>query len=340
MVFSSHSKTQGRSFFDFFPTPKFLEMPAPGLSLHDDGIRMIEFRREKNETLLHRHGELFFKSPRIRAGEIVDREGLISDLKAFRETFDITHVRASLPDEKAYIFSTTVPFVPGEDLRGTVESMIEENVPLSVMESIFDYTIVSQEKKDDSWFAHISVSVLSESVVLDYLQMFKSAGFSPLHFDIESQAIVKAVVPQDHNEVVLIANITETKVGFYIADRGATTFASTTPLSSWEIPSGSTRSLAEEEIIEGIKKIILYWQTQADRKGESVRPFSSCILVGDSALKVSIVDAISSQYHLKTEVGNVWRNAFSFEKHIPEISKDDSLRFAVASGLAITHRTQ
>jgi len=37
----------------------------------------------------------------------------------------------------------------------------------------------------------------------------------------------------------------------------------------------------------------------------------------------------------KVEVGNVWRNTFSFEEYIPPILFDESLDYAAAVGLAL-----
>lgn len=342
------------SFFDFFPTPRFLEMPAPGLSLSDRGLHLIEFAHNKNVSSIAKSDTAIFQNKIIESGNIINTEELTRVLGEFGKKNDLHYVRASLPEERAYLFTTTIPNVSKEEIRTTIEFVIEENVPLMLSETVFDYAVMGPEEHDGRPGLKVSVSALPENVVSEYLDVFRKAGLEPLHFEIESQAITKAVTPRDDKSVSIIINLNKNKAGLYISDCGAVSFTSTIAISD-PISNSFTPNLANNNqdkkdlvtnspsasvraIVDEIRKIFLYWQTQFDKKNKTARPIERIILVGEMAENKGLSEFFSSQFDIPLEVANVWRNAFSLHDYIPEISKKDSMSFAAAIGLALPHR--
>ncbi len=333
-----------RSFFDFFPTPKFLEMPAPGLSLSDNGIRFIELSRHKREFSLKRYDFVPFSTPLIVSGVIQDAEKLTKELGAFREKHDLHYIRTSLPEERAYLFSTEISPMQSEHLKTAIEFSIEENVPLSVAEAVFDYTKIPKKTKNEVGGTRVSVSVFPTSVVTEYLNVFRGAGFEPMHFEVESQAIAKAVVKRGENRTSVILHVGFEKIGIYICEGQAVVFTSTISITPFafeknsEENSGSEKeSRAMKEIVDALKKIFLYWQTQAERTGDKEKLFEKVILVGKEASRIGLSQAISQGVNMPVEYGNVWQNAFSLDSYIPDIPKEESIKYATAVGLALTH---
>jgi Tfp pilus assembly PilM family ATPase len=335
-----------RSFFDFFPAPKFLEMPAPGLALSDDGVRLVEFSHEPKGLVLKRIVAKTFPEKYLDAGNIVNREDIIRELGAFRKEHNLKYIRASLPEERAYLFSTEISASQSEDVRTGVEFIIEENVPLTLAESVFDYRILPNADQS-SGRIKVSVSVLAESVVSEYLSIFRSAGLIPLHLEIESQAIAKAIIPKEEKIVSIIANVDCHKIGFYICDGAAVSFTSTIVTSDEgddtitknknegkACPPLSPRAL--QTIGDEIKKILLYWQTQADHRNEKARPIEKITIVGEGAGQEGLSDFLAKASGISVEEGNVWQNAFSLTNYIPEVPKNESLGYATAIGLALS----
>jgi Tfp pilus assembly PilM family ATPase len=331
-----------KSFFDFFPTPKFMDMPAPGLSLNDSGLRYIEFTPTSHGLSVSHYGKAVLPSGIIEAGIIKDGESLVHVLQNFRKSFNLKYIRTSLPEERAYLFNTKLPKVSEKELRTAVEFTIEENVPLSVSEVVFDY-VVLPKKVGIVDEIEVSVSVVPESVVIEYLEIFQKAGFIPLHFDVESQAITKSLISKNDHGVSLIVNWDLSKVSLYISSFNSVHFTSTTPTSYRNnktklIGATDKEWLMSPDIIslkEEIKKVLLYWQTQADKTGEKVNPIEKIVLCGEGSGKKELMEELSRAFNIKAELGNVWANAFSFDDYIPEISVEDSLAYAGAVGLAI-----
>lgn len=95
-----------------------------------------------------------------------------------------------------------------------------------------------------------------------------------------------------------------------------------------------------KEINEELQKIFIYWQTQADKKGEKFQPIEKIIFVGEEANRPGLLEFFSEKSRIPVELGQVWQNAFSLDGYIPEIPKDESLKYAVAIGLALTERSK
>ncbi len=332
-----------KSFFDFFPTPTFMDMPAPGLSLNDSGLRYIEFIPEAHGLSVGHYGKANLPNGIIESGVIKDDQSLIHALENFRKSFGLRYIRTSLPEERAYLFHTKISNVPEKELHTAVEFTIEENVPLSVSEVVFDYVVLPRREGGDPSEVEVSVTVVPEQVVLEYLEVFRKAGFIPLHFDVESQAVTKSLISRHDHDVSLIVNWDLSKVGLYIVSYNSVHFTSTMPLSSH---GGATSNLSEAQsdfllsadvvsLKDEIRKVMLYWQTQSDKTGKRVIPIGKIVLCGEGLGKKELASELSRTFSLPAQLGNVWTNAFSLNDYIPEISADESLAYAGAVGLAL-----
>jgi len=353
-----------RSFFDFFPAPRFLEMPAPGLSLTDAGVRLIEFKQEGSNLVLKQHGEVIFPKDIIVSGMIKDASALVKILEDFRKKHNVEYIRTTLPEERAYLFRTKVQNLPGRDIRTSVEFTIEENVPVSVSETIFDYTVLSETKDEDgSEMLDVSVSVIQQDVVNEYLEVFQRAGFTPLHFEVESQAVTKAIVPRNDKRTLLIVNIGRSRAGLYVVSDETVSFSSTVPISlpqnnqNRDLTVGGLEYTAldkegkkiETNLSQGyagfdtaiaeIKKIFLFWKSQTDKTGRPIQQIETILICGDEGHRSGLAEYIEGEVKKPAHIGDVWINVFSFHDYVPGIPLEESLGYAGAIGLALSHNT-
>lgn len=322
--------TKTKTFFDFFPPPRFLEIPSPGLSIDESGVRLIEFKKDQKKGLiLGQFGKAEFAPGAIVSGNIKDAQKIIKTLEDFRKKYGLDYIRTMVPDERGYLFRVKIPEVPGQDLKIAVESSIEENVPLSTAETVFDFNILNEVKTEADKQLEISVSAVSKEVVNEYLEIFRVAGFSPLHFETESQAVAKAVVPRADLKTHLIINIGAQKVGLYIVFLREVAFSSVIPVKLI-----STVGPEAPQVIDEIEKIVLYWQNVAEKEGRGGE-IDEILLCGRSAIKSGVLEFFTKKLKKPVKIANVWVNAFSLNDYIPEISSEDSLDYAAAIGLAL-----
>lgn len=341
----NHEKTH---FFDVFPTPRFLEMSAPGVAIEDTALRYIEFSRKKDGLVLEDYDLVSIPEGVVVSGEILKKDVLIGLLSEFKKKHNLNYIRCVIPEEKGYIFRTRIPKESSSDMNTAVEFVIEENVPVSVREAVFDYSVVENDEDEDSGF-DVSVTVVPENVVSSYMDIFGSAGMTPIHFEMESQAILKASVSRDDNRPHLLVHFFDNKICVAIASDGVINFSSSVALASEEIKNSDQKISKEqpnslnrftdsvfEEFKTETNKIISYWNSQFEKMDKKPTTISSLIVSGHSADNADLLNKLGA-LNLEVSVSNVWVNAFSFESFVPPISKSDSLEYAVAVGLALPH---
>jgi Tfp pilus assembly PilM family ATPase len=330
-----------KGFLDFFPTPKFLDIPFVGLSISGSAIHFIEFVKKHGQVTLGNYGEKKLSSGAIVEGYIKNPQEIIKALKDLRPVFGSRFVKATLPEERSYLFKTKIPKVAENEIRSSIEFTIEENVPITLAEAVFDYTLLSAEDPAEDKL-NVMVSVLPSQIVLSYINVLEGAGLVPLSLEIESQAIARALVHSEDKRTHLIVHFEKNKTGLYIVCNGVVEFSST--LSSGENPSQNDKQINVRESVDAIalrdeiKKISLYWETnhghQDNKKIERV------IVCGEIEDRKETIEYVRSSLKASIELANVWSNIFSFDSYIPKLPHKDSFAFAPAVGLALISNSQ
>lgn len=171
------------------------------------------------------------------------------------------------------------------------------------------------------------MSALPISVVESYLGIVGDAGLHPLSMEIESQAVVRALLRSENEETVLIVHFSLEKVGLYIASDRVARFTST--VNTRGDFSNNVDFLSQE-----IKRLYAYWHSLKDNEDKEERKISQVIICGEN-FSEEIIPFLSSHNQTKVVLGNVWTNAFDVNVSIPELSYADSLKYAAAVGLAL-----
>jgi len=141
-------KTIGGWFSDAFPPPEFLNLKITGVDISDRSVKVLSLKKTQEGSIPDFFEQGRISSSTIHQGGIEDPESLIMVLRTLRKKYDMNFIRASLPEEKAYLFQTIIPNSPDKDqIFNSIEFQLEEHVPISSGESIFDYDIVEEHQK-------------------------------------------------------------------------------------------------------------------------------------------------------------------------------------------------
>lgn len=350
-------------FFDYFPTPKFLEMHSVGLSFSERAIRVVEIVKKNHRYELGRFGERLIPAGMIEGGYVHDKKEVSKILTSLKDELHLEFVRIVLPDEKAYLFKTEVPKISENDLRQAVEFRLEENVPLKASEAVFDFSLIPGNPSRDH--NDVSVTVLPSKVVHTYLEIANLAGLKPTLCSIETDALCRAVVPEGDLDVFMIVNISENKTGLSIVNRGVAQVNITIPVGSDAITSavGKHYSVSPEEakkikerygfsknhqnielflaitntisaIKDEVNKMDEYWQSHRNPKNSDERKIRQVILCGKDANLSGLDEYLASALKTEVKVASVWQNIFSLENYIPKLSFLDALDYASAIGIS------
>lgn len=363
---SSSAPIKHSLFRQFFPPPKFLEMPAVGLDISDAAVSAIELVRRKHSLAVERFGRRPLPRGSISGGYVHDRDAVVEELRKLKDALKLDFVNASLSEESAYLFKTKIPRVSQKEIRGVLEFKLEENVPIAANDTIFDYSLIAQAGHTGTDHLDVGVTALPKKVVEVYTELLDAAGFVPLSFEIEAQAISRAVIPKGDRDTYLIVNVGESKTGLFIVSDEVVRFTSTVGVGGAHITeaianylSVSTSEavrikhehsafkekqnahlfLALTKVISALKdemsKLFVYWSTHKDPADELGKKITRIVLCGRDAGITGLADYLSLSFESPLEVGNVWRNVLSFEDYIPPFNFDESLDYAAAIGLAL-----
>ena len=250
---------------------------------------------------------------------------MLKILQNLKKELNLHYVKISLPEEKAYIFTTKIPIVKKEEVPIAVESKIEENVPVSPKELIFDYQFSPHLGQDH---LDIVVAALPIKIVEMYVELAVSSGLTLLSLEIESQAVARAVLAEGNTETTLIIHFGQAKVGFYVVNQGIVRFTSTVQLAKDQ--SGKSQSFLSAEI----KKLYVYWHTLKENAGKPEKKINQIIICGEN-LENNIVPYLSAENSSPVSLANAWANVFDINSILPDIPFSDSLGYVTAIGLAL-----
>lgn len=351
-----------RIFFRFFPVPNFFESPSFGLDISDESLKFVQLTNASTHINLGTYGERDIPAGIIASGKIKDPKKMEEVLTKLRKEVGIKSVRVSLPEEQVYLFRFELPKTGLVNIRESIELSLEEHIPISAVDSIFDYEILAQDEQK----IELQVAAIPKNVVEDYLSIFRNSSITVQSFELEAQAISRAVVRKGDMDTYMIVDFGQTRTGIFIVSKGSVTFTSTldvggitlnnmiaknfkiTPEEARHMKEqyGLQRNIANKEIFsvllnsvsilrDEIVKHFMYWHTHKDNDGNTNPPIHKIILCGGDANLIGLADYLSVSMKSPVELANVWTNIINTKEYIPLINFKEGLSYATALGLAL-----
>ncbi len=350
----------------YFPTPAFLAMNSCALDISDLSIKYGELLATPLGLSLGRFGQEKIPPGVITSGKIEKEAELIQILKDLSKREHFHFVRISLPEEQMYLFTLSLPKMKKEEIRDTIMLQLEEHIPIQAIDTTFDYDIVSE----DSQTLFIKVLAISTSMIESYLSIFRASGLVPLSFELEAQAIARAVIPRGDPSPVMIVDFGENRTGASIAHNGRVFFTTTLDIGgsnltnmiakNFSIPfekaeemkrSHGLRNTSNTEdifpaILNGLSvlrdelnKQSLYWRTHDD-DGKKHDEISRIILCGGDANLSGLAEYLEASMMIKVENANAWVNISNMKISVPDMSFEESFGYATILGLCLADYIQ
>ncbi|MDO8659130.1 MAG: pilus assembly protein PilM [Candidatus Parcubacteria bacterium] len=352
----------GNAFNRFFPVPKFLLTPSFGLDISDESLKFIELIHTRHGIRVGRHGERSIPQGIVEAGKIKDPKKMEAILFALRKEEGLESVRVSLLEEQVYLFKLHLDKKGLVSIRESIELALEEYVPISAGEAVFDYEVL----KEDEQGIELQVATIPKNVIESYLSIFKNSKISVQSFELEPQAIYRAVVQKGDMDTYMIVDFGERRTGIFIVSRGVVMFTSTLDVGGVMLNDmiaknfnvnyqeaeemkrkfGLQRNTQNREIFsvllnsvsilrDELVKHFIYWHTHKDEEGKNNPSIKKIILCGGDSNLIGLADYLSVSMKTKVEIANVWVNILNTKEYVPDITFKRALSFAAALGLAL-----
>jgi len=354
-----------------------LKPEAFGLDISDLSLKIAKLEKKGNFFRLVSFGEVEVPPGIIEQGEIKNEERLVEILKKGKKLvkgkeLKTKYVVVSLPEEKAFLQVIQMPKMSREELREAIRIEAEDYIPLPLEEVYLDFQeVLPLHNQLDH--LDILIAALPKSTVDPYLSVLKKADLRPIVFEIESQAISRALVKdQIIPSRLLIIDLGATRTSLIIFSGSSLRFTFSIRISSQELTEAISRALkikkgeAEKlkreygierkrgdlksekifnallplltNMVSEIKKCLSYYHTHASHEHlpPEGRKEEKILLCGGGANLKGLREFLARELKMEVQLGNPWVNIFSHPlKEIPPISYEESLKYTTALGLAL-----
>lgn len=355
-------------FLNYFPIPDFLQMSSIGLDISDGSVRFVELVNSDKSKLLGKFGKIDLPNDKtVVKGEIIDKIALVKILESIKKEHKFDFVRVSITENNSYVFKTQIPKntdMDYEEVRAILSFKLEENVPLTPENAVFDFDIIGEDKNN----LDIVVTVLPKNIVDQFVDVFDEVGFIPLSFEVEAQAVARAVVKEGDKGTYMLVDFRSTRASISIISDGIVQLTSTIDVGGddlisaiekqMSIPLEEAKKVKKEKgfikensndnlffammntvsvLKDEMNKYLVYWHTHKNnqKEGKIKRKVEKIILCGSSGSLRGLDDYLSLSIGLKVERANVWKNIFSLDNFVPDMDFNTSLEYAAAIGLAM-----
>lgn len=347
----------------------FQVMPeAFGLDISDNAVKFMQLERDGRYFQPAHFGEIQLPRGVVEGGTIRKPKALAKKLRQeFKQYPGLSpYVIASLPDEEVFLKLVRVPRLTGNELKNAVRVEAERNIPIASEKAALDFSIFDQHTKKDVYDTMIVAS--RDEVVASYAGVLKDAGLHPLAIEPEVSAIARAAISGSASEKPIItveigANRTRLLAfarKFVVltgsAEFGAERFVeaiakglniSVEEAAKMEWTPGLLKGEHGEKITEAltplfsslgdsIQSYIRFIRERMEEEGHPFQDVSKIILSGGGARVPGIEKHLGVVLKIPVKMVNPWTNVLpSPLKETPEISREESVRYTTAIGLAL-----
>lgn len=342
-----------------FPISPYLAMNSFAINISDRSIKYGELTVTPNGLHLEKYGREKIPKGVIVFGKIEKEDELVNIFKKIKDKENINYIRVSLSEEQMYLFTLSIPKTQKGNLRDIILFQIEEYIPIKAVDSVFDYNIISEDNQN----VLVEVIAIASYTVESYLSLFNKVGLIPLSFEIEAQAIARAVVSSEDTRPVMIVDFGDTRTGVSIFKNGHIFLTTTLLIGGTDLTNMIAKdfSLSFEEaekmkheygidqtskaqnifpsilneisvLRDELNKQYSYWDTHDNTKEGKI---DRIILCGGDANLAGLSDYLELSMKIKVENANVWVNIIDVKTSVPEIFFEESLSYATVVGLAL-----
>ena len=323
MISQNHMKF--RLLSKYFPTEKYLKPPHIGISFSDTNIKAISFDKTSKNPVL-KNIILPLEKGSIVSGSIVNENEVVKKLSEIKESLSIPFVFFTIPDELAYVFSTSITVASENDMTEGVAFIMEENVPLSSIDTVFDFEPTKIVQTEGGYDVSVVVAASAKKEIEKFVEVFYKSGFEPVGCVNESQAIANALVPRKSVETLSIVHARGNRVGIYLVKNNLVRFSTLRNISGEDY---------KKQFLDEYEKFLEYC-IKYDTGDE--RAIKSVLVCGDFEYAKGVVEVVakSSNRVKDIKLSNVWTNVFEIDKNLPTVPYEESLSFAGPIGAVLS----
>lgn len=319
-----------------------------GIDIAGGGIKVVEFVNENGRARFRTFGFTESEDSVAILANVPDSKQTLE--KIFKEA----HVQgggsinAALPTQSVFSSIFTLPKM-GKDER---EKAIELQIQKMISTPISELEVESRELGGMDSFDRIFFTAASKKVVATYHDFFKTCKLTLNNLEIESLAIIRALIGKDQGNNILV-DFGKTRTNIVLVEKGI-------PVMSRSIKTGSEDvtkkmatslnvSLAQAEVMkQNLKSFppglgdflntvtteVRYLINEWNAQNKQPRVIDKVILTGGGARLAGMVQALADVLKMRVYLGDPWARVL-YPQELRPILDQMGPRFTVAVGLAL-----
>lgn len=351
------------------------EGPTLGLDISDISLKLMQFEKRGTAYVPAAWSDEAIPKGIVTADKVQDQDALVKIIgkslaspKFGRLTTN--HVVASIPESKSFVRIIHLPKMSEEEAAEAIPWEAEAYIPMPIGQVYLDWVILGEAAGKMT----VSITAAPRDFVDAQVTLLKKAGLKPVALEAESQATARSLVARE-DEAVMIADINTMRTSLIICNKGVLEFTSSIPIAGDSFTDSIAQALGLDfEAAESLKRQcgldavaergrvrkalipvvsnliqeIMNTIRFHEEHSPDAAPISRLLLAGGSAklrhlpsyLQGELAAAVEGGHPLKSvpnmkvELGNPWVKIIK-KGQIPPISREDSLSFATAIGLAL-----
>lgn len=344
-----------------------IRLPTLGMDISDRSIKYLRCMIGK-DVRFEIYGEVDVPEGVIAGGEIVREEEvtrILADLARREEKyFRSSGVVACLPEEKSFLRALSLQKVKPEDVGNAIRWEIEAEIPLPLADVAFDYEIISA----DADHLGVVLTAFPRVIVESYVRVLTRAGLRPVTLELESQAMVRALIPHtSENHARIIVDMGHTRTSFIIVAGRNIVFTTTIAVGGELLEEHISKALgvdrAEAALIkkenglakhaydgktfgamipvldalaDELTRIMESYQRHVAHTHGGDADITEIILSGGDANLLGLDTYLASATHIPVALADPFAAiAGALGGAVPPIPKNEALAFSAAIGLAL-----
>lgn len=335
----------------------YLNPTVFGIDISTSGVKVASISDRSHGLELALADEYRFPLGVFVGGEMTDRSAVATGLAALAKKHRIRAAHVSLPEARAYLFETDAGGDSPAAMRASVESRVDEFVPLPPAEAVFDIVPIPASS------AHRVVGVgYARRAIEEILAVIDDAGVEAVSLESEVFSVPRSLIKSHDSDTTLIVDIGRTTTKMIVTTGRIPRFATTLDVGGhaftlavqkyFGVTEADAKKVKAERGIalaagndeylaamlttasvmrEEIGKRFEYWQTHARAEDR----ISRLILAGGNATIRGLPEYLATKFGVSVVMGDVFANFASRDEWIPSLDYRPSLAYATAIGLAL-----
>jgi type IV pilus assembly protein PilM len=350
-----------------FLTKKIFNSDVFGLDISDFSVKVVMLADNGASVDVTSYASVSLPAGSVYDGEIKNKQQVADAIKkaikiAGPKKITTKKVICSLPEMKAFLRIISIPQMGKDELKEAVKWEMEANIPLPLEQVYYDWQLLENNFTGEKNKSDLLVVAIAKPIVDQFLEVLELAGLDAVGLELESIAQGRGLISgKNENHTVLLVDIGDRRTTFSILKNDVPCFTSSIPLCGQSMTEVISRALnisndeaektkiqygigsdyKNDAIFKAVKPVLDNFASEIEKSMDFFvsglqydTKIDDIVVCGGGSKTKGIIPYLSKKIGRELQLGNPWITVV-VGKSLPAISKEESVQYTTAIGLAL-----